>query len=155
MRSERKYMEEFMLEALLEAKKAYDEDEVPIGCVVVYQGKIIARSHNTKVSDNNSLCHAEMKALNEAQKTRGTKYLYDAEMYVTLEPCAMCAGAIVNCRLGKLYYALEEPKTGCCGSKYNLVDGKFNHTAIVEKGMNREESLRLMQSFFAKKRGNE
>ena len=147
-------MEEFMLEALLEAKKAYDEDEVPIGCVVVYQGKIIARSHNTKMSDNNSLCHAEMKALNEAQKTLGTKYLYDAEMYVTLEPCAMCAGAIVNTRLGTLHYALKEPKSGCCGSVYNLVDGKFNHTTKVIEGERKDEALFLMQEFFKEKRSN-
>ncbi len=147
-------MTDFMAEALREAKKAYKKDEVPIGCVIVRNGEIIAKSHNSKIRDNDSTSHAEMKALKKAQKNLGTKYLYDCEMFVTLEPCAMCAGAIVNTRLGVLHYALEEPKSGCCGSVFNLVDGKFNHKTTVIAGERREEALYLMQEFFKEKRSN-
>ena len=145
-------MEEYMEAALAEAEKAFSEDEVPIGCVVVSDGKIIAREHNTKIQDNDSLSHAEMKALKAAQRVLGTKYLYDCTMYVTVEPCAMCAGAVVNARLGKLVFAVKEPKTGCCGSVFNLVDGKFNHTCEVVSGIKEEEAKKLLQDFFAKKR---
>ena len=143
-----------MEKAYAEALKAYDEDEVPIGCVIVCDGEIIASEHNTKIADNNSLLHAEMKALYKAQKILNTKYLYDCEMFVTLEPCAMCAGAIVNSRLGKLNFALGEPKTGCCGSVFNLVDGKFNHKTEVNEGDGKDEVLNLMQKFFKEKRNN-
>lgn len=145
-------MEEYMEAAIAEAEKAFEEDEVPIGCVVVYDGKIIVREHNTKIADNNSLRHAEMKALEKAQRVLQTKYLYDCTMFVTTEPCAMCAGAIVNCRLGKLVYAIREPKTGCCGSKCNLLDGMFNHTTEVVGGVLEERALALMQKFFKEKR---
>jgi tRNA(adenine34) deaminase len=145
-----------MLEALSEAQKAYDGNEVPIGCVVVCGGRIIAREHNTKIADNDSLRHAELKALTAAQKILKTKYLYDCELYVTVEPCAMCAGAMINARLGKLFYALKEPKTGCCGSVYNLLeDGKFNHTVKVSGGMMEDKALILMQKFFREKRGQD
>lgn len=147
-------MREFMEEALLQAKIAFSEDEVPIGCVIVHDNKIIVREHNSKIKDNNSLMHAEIKAINSAQKLLNTKYLYDCTMYVTLEPCAMCAGAMVNARLGKLIYALEEPKTGCCGSVMNLLDGKFNHRVEVEKGLCSSQSKELMQEFFKNKRSN-
>lgn len=145
-------MQDFMEEALKEAKKAYKKDEVPVGCVVVCDGKIIARAHNSKISDNDSLAHAEIKALKKAQKFLKTKYLYDCEMFVTLEPCAMCAGAIVNARLGKLHFAVKEPKTGCCGSVCNLVNGTFNHTAEVFCGEKEEEAKKLLQEFFKEKR---
>lgn len=147
-------MREFMEEALLQARIAFSEDEVPIGCVIVHDNKIIVREHNSKIKDNNSLMHAEIKAINSAQKLLNTKYLYDCTMYVTLEPCAMCAGAMVNARLGKLIYALEEPKTGCCGSVMNLLDGKFNHKVEVEKGLCSSQSKELMQEFFKNKRSN-
>ena len=145
-------MKDFMAEALKEAEKAYKKDEVPVGCVIVRDGRIIARAHNTKISDNDSLAHAEMKALKKAQRKLGVKYLYECEMFVTLEPCAMCAGAIVNARLGKLHYALQEPKTGCCGSVCNLVSGTFNHTAEVESGEREEEAKTMLQEFFKEKR---
>ena len=145
-------MEEYAQAALDEAKKAFDEDEVPIGCVIVANGEIIAREHNTKIADDDSLMHAEMKALHKAQKALKTKYLYDCELYVTTEPCAMCAGAMVNARLGKLYFGLREPKTGCCGSVVNLLDGKFNHTVEVEEGFKKDEILDLLQRFFRQKR---
>lgn len=145
-------MEEYMTEALREAQKAYEENEVPIGCVVVCDDEIIVREHNTKIQDNDSTSHAEMKALRSAQKKLGTKYLYDCTLYVTTEPCAMCAGAIVNCRLGKLVYAVKEPKTGCCGSLFDLVSGAFNHTTEVTAGVKEEEAKALLQKFFKEKR---
>ena len=145
-------MEEYMREALEEAKKAYEEDEVPIGCVIVRNGEIIVRAHNTKIADNNSLSHAEMKALAEAQSYLNTKYLYDCTMYVTTEPCAMCAGALINARIGELVFAIREPKTGCCGSVLNLLDGKFNHTVKVTEGVLEEDALTLMRNFFKEKR---
>lgn len=148
-------MTNYMEKAMEEAEKAFLEDEVPIGCVIVCNGEIVASEHNTKIKDNNSLAHAEMKALTLAQKKLGTKYLQDCEMFVTLEPCAMCAGAIVNARLGKLHYALREPKTGCCGSKFNLINGCFNHETEVVIGEKEEESKKLMQDFFQKKRGKQ
>lgn len=147
-------MQNYMEEAIKEAEKAFAEDEVPIGCVIVHDGKIIAREHNTKIADNNSLFHAEMKALFKAQQILGSKYLYDCEMYVTTEPCAMCAGALINTRMGKLCFALEEPKSGCCGSVYNLLDGKFNHKVEIEKNVLREKALKLMQDFFKNKRSD-
>lgn len=146
-------MTDYMAEALEEGKKAFEEDEIPIGCVIVANGEIIAREHNSKIKDNDSLCHAEMKALKKAQKILGTKYLYECEMFVTVEPCAMCAGAMVNARLGKLNFALREPKTGCCGSKFNLLNGCFNHTVDVKIGEKEDEAKKLMQDFFAQKRG--
>ena len=145
-------MEKYMQIALEEARKAFEEDEVPIGCVVVCNDEIIAREHNTKIQDNNSLFHAEMKALYKAQKVLKTKYLYDCTMFVTTEPCAMCAGAIVNTRLGRLVYAVKEPKTGCCGTKCNLVDGMFNHKTEVVSGVCEEEAAELMTTFFKRKR---
>ena len=148
-------MTNYMEKAMEEAKKAFLEDEVPIGCVIVCNGEIVASEHNTKISDNDSLAHAEMKALSSAQKKLGTKYLQNCEMFVTLEPCAMCAGAIVNARLGKLHFALRETKTGCCGSKFNLINGCFNHETEVEIGEKEEESKKLMQDFFQKKRGKQ
>ena len=145
-------MKDYMEEAIKEAEKAYKEDEVPIGCVIIHEGKIIARAHNSKIAENNSLAHAEIKALHKAQKKLGTKYLNECEMYVTLEPCAMCAGAMVNARLGKLHYALKEPKTGFCGSVFDLVSGKFNHKVETESGEKEAEALKLMQDFFKEKR---
>ena len=142
-----------MLVALEQAKLAYNEDEVPIGCCIVdMNNNIICETRNKKEEMNNSLMHAEMQALNIAMEKLGTKYLYEYCMYVTLEPCAMCAGALVNARIGRLVYGLEEPKTGCCGSKFNLVDGSFNHTILVEKGTYKDEIKELMSSFFQAKR---
>lgn len=145
-------MTNYMEEALREAQQAFDEDEVPIGCVVVCGDRIVARAHNTKIADDNSLMHAEVKALVAAQRALGTKYLYDCDLYVTLEPCAMCAGAMINARLGKLHFALREPKTGCCGSVFQLLDGTFNHTVAIEEGDGEEASKELLQRFFRQKR---
>lgn len=143
----------YMGEAIKEALKAYSEAEVPVGCVIVRNGEIIARAHNRKISENNSLCHAELIALNAAQKILGSKYLEDCRMFVTAEPCAMCAGAIINTRLGELNFAIREPKTGCCGSVCNLLELGFNHRVRTVEGEMRDEALRIMQDFFRERRG--
>ena len=145
--------EKYMKEAIKQAKKAYEENEVPIGCVIVCDEKIIVRARNSKIRDNDSTAHAELVAIKKAQKKLGTKYLYDCTMYVTVEPCAMCAGALINARMGRLVYGVEEPKTGCCGSLYNLIaDGKHNHTVLSESGIMKEECEKIMKDFFAERR---
>lgn len=147
--------EKFMEEALKEAEKAYKADEVPIGCVIVCDQRIIARSHNSKIKAENSLNHAELKAIIKAQKVKKSKYLYDCELYVTIEPCAMCAGAMINSRIGKLIFGAREPKTGCCVSVYPLLEeNKFNHKVEIIEGIKREECIALMQNFFREKRKN-
>lgn len=145
--------ERMMKEAITQAKIAYKKGEVPIGCVIARGEEIVARTRNSKIGDNDSLAHAEMKAIKKAQKKLGTKYLYDCTLYVTVEPCAMCAGAIINARVGKLVYGVKEPKTGCCGSLYDLVsDGRMNHRVPYEAGVNKEECEKLMKDFFAERR---
>ncbi|NLL55883.1 MAG: nucleoside deaminase [Clostridiales bacterium] len=142
-----------MEKAIQQAKKAYNDGEIPIGCVIVCDEKIIASAHNTKQNCDNSLHHAEILALDRAMKTLGTKYLNNCTMYLTIEPCAMCAGAMINCRLGKLVFGAREPKTGCAGSIYNLLeDNRFNHRVIVEEGVMQEECSCLMKEFFISRR---
>lgn len=144
-----KIEEKFMKEALKEAKKAYDKKEVPIGAVIVKNGKIIARAHNLREIKSLATAHAEILAINKACKKINAWRLEECDMYVTLEPCAMCAGAIINARIKKLYIGAMEPKFGVAGSKLNLfTDFKFNHTVEVEKGILENESLSLMQNFF-------
>ena len=145
--------ERFMKEALRRAKVAYKKEEVPIGCVIVREGKIVASGRNSKISDNDSLAHAEMKAIRSAQKKLGTKYLTDCVLYVTVEPCAMCAGALINARVGKLVYGVKEPKTGCCGSLYDIVsDIRMNHRVPYEAGVCADECEKIMKDFFAERR---
>ena len=141
-----------MAAAIKQAKRAFAEDEVPIGCVIVCDGKIIARAHNKKQQMNDSTCHAEMLALKKAQKVKGEKYLYDCTVYVTIEPCAMCAGAMINTRVGALVFGAYEPKTGCFGSVINIADIKFNHEISVMGGVMEKESKVLLQDFFKEKR---
>lgn len=144
-----------MAEALKEATKAYKIDEVPIGCVIVCDGKIIAKSHNIKIKSNNSLNHAELIAINIAQNIKATKYLNDCTLYVTIEPCAMCAGAMLNARIGTLVFGAREPKTGCCVSVYPLLtENKFNHKVEVIEGILSSECSEIMQKFFKEKRIN-
>lgn len=112
--------EKYMREALKQARKAYDLDEVPIGCVIVYQDKIIARGYNRRRIEMNTLSHAELNAIRKASKKLGDWRLDDCEMYVTLEPCQMCAGAIVQSRIKKVYIGCMNPKAGCAGSILNL-----------------------------------
>ena len=141
--------EKFMKEALKEAKKAYDKLEVPVGAVIVKDGKIIARAHNLKETKYDTTKHAEILAIQKASKKLKTWRLLDCEMYVTLEPCSMCAGALINSRIKKLYIGTMDEKTGAAGSVLNLFeDYTFNHKVEVEKGIMKEESESLLKDFF-------
>lgn len=147
--------EKYMREALKQARKAYDLDEVPIGCVIVYQDKIIARGYNRRRIEMNTLSHAELNAIRKASKKLGDWRLEDCEMYVTLEPCQMCAGAIVQSRIKKVYIGCMNPKAGCAGSILNLLQvEKFNHQVEIEQGILEEECSMIMKSFFKKLRKN-
>ena len=138
-----------MREALKEASKAYKEDEIPVGCVIVKEGKIIARAHNRKVNKNNTLYHAELIAIDKASKKLDSWRLTGCEMYVTLEPCPMCAGALINSRMSKLYIGTKDPKAGACGSVLNLLsDYKFNHKVEVEYGVLQKECEKILKEFF-------
>lgn len=138
-----------MKEALKEARKALKIQEVPVGAVIVKDGKIIAKAHNEKETKKNSICHAEILAIQKACKKLDSWRLIDCEMYVTLEPCPMCAGALINSRIKKLYIGTSDEKTGACGSVLNLLeDYKFNHKIKVEKYVLREESEDLLKDFF-------
>lgn len=141
--------EKFMKAAIREAKKAYALDEVPIGCVIVQNGKIIARGYNRRNTDKNTLAHAEIAAIKKASKKTGDWRLEDCIMYVTLEPCQMCAGAIVQCRLQKVFIASMNPKAGCAGSVINLLQmEKFNHQVEIERGLLEEECSTMLSEFF-------
>ncbi|MGF0040665.1 tRNA adenosine(34) deaminase TadA [Peptoniphilaceae bacterium SGI.131] len=146
--------ENFMRQALLEAKKAEEEDEVPVGAVIVYKGEIIARGHNTVEASKHSFEHAEINAIREASDKLGSWRLEGATMYVTLEPCAMCAGALVLSRIERLVIGASDQKRGFAGSVISLVDDPiFNHQIEVEKGVLEEECSRILSDFFKKKRG--
>ena len=141
--------EKYMKAAIREAKKAYKLDEVPIGCVIVQNDKIIARGYNRRNTDKNTLAHAEMSAIKKASKKTGDWRLEDCTMYVTLEPCQMCAGAIVQSRLGKVVIGSMNPKAGCAGSVINLLQMKqFNHQAEMETGVLEEECSTMLSGFF-------
>lgn len=139
----------FMKEALKEARKAYEKLEVPVGCVIVKDGKIIARAHNQKETKLDTTKHAEILAISKASKKLGAWRLLDCEMYVTLEPCSMCAGAIINSRIKKVYIGTMDEKTGACGSKLNLFkDYTFNHNVELETGIMQEQCEKILKSFF-------
>jgi len=141
---------DFMQEALREAKKAESEGEVPVGAVIVEGGEIIGRGHNRREKLQDPLAHAELEALRQASSVRGSFRLTGCTIYVTLEPCAMCAGALVNSRIERLVFAARDPKAGFAGSLGNLVqDVRLNHRLEVEAGVLGEESSRLLSSFFA------
>lgn len=141
--------EKYMKAALREAKKAYKLDEVPIGCVIVQNDKIIARGYNRRNTDKNTLAHAEMSAIKKASKKTGDWRLEDCTMYVTLEPCQMCAGAIVQSRLGKVVIGSMNPKAGCAGSVINLLQMKqFNHQVEMETGILETECSTMLSGFF-------
>ena len=141
--------ESFMKQAVKQAKKAYDKLETPIGCVIVHEDKIIARGYNKRNMKKNTLAHAEIIAINKASKVLGDWRLEDCTMYVTLEPCPMCAGAIVQARIPRVVIGSMNPKAGCAGSVLNLLqqDG-LNHQVEVTKGVLAEECSGLMTSFF-------
>lgn len=141
--------EKYMKAALREAQKAYRLDEVPIGCVIVQNDKIIARGYNRRNTDKNTLAHAELSAIKKASKKTGDWRLEDCTMYVTLEPCQMCAGAIVQSRLGKVIIGSMNPKAGCAGSVINLLQMKqFNHQVEMVTGVLEEECSTMLSGFF-------
>ena len=135
--------------ALKEAKKAYLKGDVPVGCVIVKNGEVIAKAHNTRQSKNDTMGHAEINAIRKACKKLNAWILEDATIYVTLEPCLMCAGAILNARISNLVYATEEPKFGSVESVANVLDNdKYNHKVKIEKGVLKEEASTMLKNFF-------
>ncbi|HAV27906.1 MAG TPA: tRNA-specific adenosine deaminase [Lachnospiraceae bacterium] len=141
--------EKFMREALRQAKKAYRLEEVPIGCVIVHEGKIIARGYNRRNTDKSTLSHAELNAIRKAAKKLGDWRIEECTMYVTLEPCPMCAGAIVQARIPRCVIGCMNPKAGCAGSVMNLLqtDG-FNHQVDLTTGVLEEECSDMLKQFF-------
>lgn len=141
--------EKFMKEALKQAKKAYAIEEVPIGCVIVHEGKIIARGYNRRTIDKNTLAHAELIAIKKASKKLDDWRLEGCTMYVTLEPCQMCAGAIIQSRLSKVVIGCMNPKAGCAGSVMDLLQVEsFNHQAEKVMGICEEECSTMLSTFF-------
>ena len=139
----------YMKEALKQAKKAYALGEVPIGCVIVYEDKIIARGYNRRNTDKNTLAHAEVSAINRASKKLGDWRLEDCTLYVTLEPCQMCSGAIVQSRITNVVMGCMNPKAGCGGSILNILEmPEFNHQVNVIRGVMEEECSQILQVFF-------
>lgn len=145
--------EKFMQEALKEAKKAEKKLEVPVGCVIVKDGKIIARAHNQKETKTDTTKHAEIVAIQRASKRLEAWRLLDCEMYVTLEPCSMCAGAMIQARIKKVYIGAMDDKTGACGSVLNLLkDYPFNHIVEIETGIEKEKCQEVLKVFFKRLR---
>ena len=145
--------EYYMTIALREAEKAALEDEVPVGCVVVKDGRIVAKAHNKKEKKNSATRHAEIEALEKAAAATGNWWLEGAEVFVTLEPCAMCAGAMINARIAKLYFGAYDLKYGCCGSIYDLPsDTRFNHNFPVTGGIMAAECAARLSEYFAARR---
>ena len=143
----------FMKEALKEAKKAYNKLEIPVGAVIVKDGKIIARAHNQKETKCDTTKHAEILAIQKASKKLKSWRLLNCEIYVTLEPCSMCAGAIINSRIKKVYIGAMDEKTGAVGSVFNLFDDyKFNHHVENETGLLEEECRKILKDFFVELR---
>lgn len=141
--------EKYMKEAIRQAKKAYALEEVPIGCVIVYKDKIIGRGYNRRTVDKNTLAHAELIAIRKASKKLGDWRLEDCTLYVTLEPCQMCAGAIVQARIPRVVVGCMNPKAGCAGSILNLFEiQEFNHQVDMISGVLGEECSEMMKQFF-------
>ena len=139
----------FMKEALKEAKKAFNKEEIPIGVVIVKDNKIISRAHNLKESKKDTTEHAEIRAIKKASKKLDSWRLNDCEMYTTLEPCPMCAGAIIQARINNLYIGTSDPKTGACGSVLDLLnDYQFNHKVNVTKEVMQPECEKILKDFF-------
>ncbi|MBE5957398.1 MAG: nucleoside deaminase [Lachnospiraceae bacterium] len=146
--------EKYMKEAIKQAKRAMKMNEVPIGCVIVYNDEIIGRGYNRRMTDKNTLSHAELNAIKKASKKLDDWRLDDCEMYVTTEPCQMCAGAIVQARIKKVYIGCMNPKAGCAGSILNLLQvDAFNHQVESENGILEEECSNLLKDFFKRLRG--
>lgn len=145
--------EKYMREALKQARKAYALGEVPIGCVIVHEGKIIGRGYNRRNTDKNTLAHAEITAINKASKKIGDWRLEECTLYVTLEPCQMCAGAIVQARIPEVVMGCMNPKAGCAGSILNILEmPRFNHQVMVSRGILEQECSEMLKTFFAELR---
>lgn len=145
--------EKYMREALKQARKAYSLGEVPIGCVIVHEGRIIGRGYNRRNTDKSTLAHAEITAIRKASKVIGDWRLEECTLYVTLEPCQMCAGAIVQARIPEVVMGCMNPKAGCAGSILNLLEmPRFNHQAGVTRGVLEQECSELLKLFFAELR---
>lgn len=139
----------FMREALKEAQKAYDQEEVPIGAVVVLNGEIIGRGYNLREKEQDATLHAEIKAIRQANQHLGSWRLEDCELFVTLEPCPMCSGAMILARMKKVIFGAFDPKAGTAGTFMNLLqDSRFNHQVEVEQGVLEEECQEILRSFF-------
>lgn len=144
-------MKKYMQEALIEAREAADAGEIPVGAVIVRDGEIIARAHNMTEQLKDPTAHAEILAIRRAAKALGGWRLIGCQMFVTAEPCSMCAGAIVWARIEKLYIGTMDPKAGACGSVFNIPqEKKLNHNVEIEKGLMEEECSQLMKTFFKK-----
>jgi tRNA(adenine34) deaminase len=145
--------ERWMQAALAEAQSAFEAGEVPIGAVIVHEDRIIAAAGNQRESLNDPTAHAEMIAITQAAQTLGSWRLLDCTLYVTLEPCPMCAGAIVQARLPRVYYGAADPKAGACHTLFQVTsDMRLNHQAVVISGVLKDESRALLQHFFAQQR---
>ena len=141
--------EKYMKEALKQAKKAYALGEVPIGCVIVHEGKIIGRGYNRRNTDKNTLAHAEITAINKASKVIGDWRLEECTLYVTLEPCQMCAGAIVQARIPEVVMGCMNPKAGCAGSILNILEmPQFNNQVKVSRGILEADCSQMLKTFF-------
>ncbi|MFA5286908.1 MAG: tRNA adenosine(34) deaminase TadA [Candidatus Omnitrophota bacterium] len=148
-----KIHQNYMQEALREAKEAFKDDEVPVGAVIVNKDRIIARGYNQVERLKDPTAHAEMIALTSATNFLGTKWLNGSTLYVTIEPCSMCAGALVLARIESIYFGAKDPKTGACGSVINIANNnKLNHRIKVSGGILEEECSLLLKDFFKKKR---
>lgn len=143
---------ELMQLALEQARLAADIEEVPVGAVVALNGEPIAMAHNTRETEKNATHHAELLAISQACEKLGGWRLWQCELFVTLEPCPMCSGAIINSRLRRVVYGAADPKAGCCGGLTDLFALPFNHHPIIEKGLCEEEAAALMQQFFERLR---
>lgn len=147
--NDNKLDEKYMKLAIKQAQKAFDLGEVPIGCVIVYEGKVIGRGYNRRNTDKNTLAHAEITAINKASKKIGDWRLEGCTLYVTLEPCQMCSGAIVQARIPKVVIGCDNPKAGCAGSILNILNHPaFNHQVETVKGVLEEECSRILTDFF-------
>lgn len=144
----------YMNEAYKEALKAYGLGEVPVGAVIVWEGEIVARAHNRRETDKNALCHAETSAIDLACKTLGGWRLYKADLFVTLEPCIMCAGACINARINRVYYGAADKRYGCFGGFTDLRELEFNHIPQVYGGIMENECAELIKRFFRNLRQN-
>ena len=143
---------ELMGAALAEAEKAAALGEVPVGAVVARRGEIVAAAHNTRETEKNAVHHAELLAIDAACRALGGWRLWECDLFVTLEPCPMCAGAILNSRIRRVVYGAADPKAGCCGSVTDLFALPFNHHPAVERGLRAEEASALLAAFFARLR---